>query len=76
MRRAYMRGHETARQMRPAYMRGRFSAVQRSLHLCGVNFQPCNAPRIYARSVFSPEVHPASMHGEIAQMKQEIDVKQ
>ena len=35
-------------------------------HICAVDFQPSNALRIYARSIFSPEVHSAYMRGEIA----------
>ena len=40
-----------------------------------VDFHPESAPRIYARPIFAPKVHPAYMRGENAQMKQQIGRK-
>lgn len=67
--RAYMRGHESAQQTHPASMRGWFSAGKCAPHICEVYFQLESAPRIYARPIFAPKVHPAYMRGENAEMK-------
>ena len=40
-----------------------------------VDFHPESAPRIYARPIFAPKVHPAYMRGETDRMKQYIEQK-
>ena len=64
--------------------------MQRTAHICGMAKQPCNAPRIYARSICSPadasaymrarfaalRRQIAGMRGENAEMKQQIEQKQ
>lgn len=46
--------------------------MQRTAHICGMAKQPCNAPRIDARSVCSPAEASAYMRARLAALQQQI----
>ncbi len=60
------------REMASAQVRDAETAVQRAPHICEVNLQPCNAPRIYARSICSPAEASAYMRGHFAALQRQI----